>query len=224
MAGVILDEIEARVLGSLMEKDLTTPDYYPLSLNALMNACNQKSNRDPATGYDERTVQEAVERLRHKGLATVLTGSEHRVPKYGHRVYETLNLGRREVAVLTPMLLRGPNTLNELRTRTERMYEFDDADAVLGAIHKLEAHEGGALAAELPRMPGMRETRYTHLLCGEPALGTLGAVVTAGEVEGHTVTGGRGDRLAHVEAELEALRAEMAGLRGEWAEFKRQFE
>ncbi len=226
MAGVILDGIEARVLGSMMEKELTTPDYYPLSLNALVNACNQKSNREPATAYDEQTVREAVERLRHKGLATVLTGSEHRVPKYGHRVYETLNLGRREVAVLTPMLLRGPNTLNELKTRTERMYEFDDGEAVLGAIHKLESHEGGALAAELPRMPGMRETRYTHLLCGEPAMGEMRAVGEAGEAgSGQGMPGGgREERLARVEGELEALRAEMAELRGEWAAFKRQFE
>lgn len=210
MASLILDDIEARVLGCLIEKDLTTPDYYPLSLNALVNACNQKSNREPTTNYDEQTVLDAMERLRHKQLATVTSGGEHRVPKYGHRAYETLNLGRREIAVLAPMLLRGAQTLNELKVRTERMYEFDDTDAVLGAIHKLAAHESGPLAVELRRQPGMRETRYTHLLCGEPA-------VVQGASEAAPAHAPREDRLARLEAEVEALKAQ-------FAEFRRQFE
>lgn len=210
MASLILDEIEARVLGCLIEKDLTTPDYYPLSLNALVNACNQKSNREPHTNYDEQTVLDAIDRLRFKGLATVTSGAEHRVPKYGHRAYETINLGRREVAVLTPMLLRGPQTLNELKIRTERMYEFDDADAVLSAIHKLGNHEGGPLAVELPRQAGMRETRYTHLFFGEPAM----PPTTHEAAPAHTP---REDRLAKLEAEVEALKAQ-------FAEFRKQFE
>ncbi|HZO53284.1 MAG TPA: YceH family protein [Bryobacteraceae bacterium] len=210
MASLILDEIEARVLGCLIEKDLTTPDYYPLSLNALVNACNQKSNREPATNYDEQTVLDAIDRLRHKSLATVTTGSEHRVPKYGHRAYETLDLGRREIAVLTPMLLRGAQTLNELKVRTERMYSFDDTDAVLSAIHKLAAHEGGPFAVELPRQTGMRETRYTHLFFGEPAMPPA-----AHEPAG--VPAPREDRLAKLEAEVEALKAQ-------FAEFRKQFE
>jgi uncharacterized protein YceH (UPF0502 family) len=210
MASLILDEIEARVLGCLIEKDLTTPDYYPLSLNALVNACNQKSNREPHTNYDERTVLDAIDRLRFKQLATVTSGSEHRVPKYGHRAYETINLGRREIAVLTPMLLRGPQTLNELKIRTERMYEFDDADAVLSAIHKLANHEGGPLAVELPRQAGMRETRYTHLFYGEPAMAPASP-------EAAPVHAPREDRLAKLEAEVEALKAQ-------FAEFRKQFE
>lgn len=220
MASVILDEIEARVLGSMMEKDLTTPDYYPLSLNALVNACNQKSNRDPMTNYDEQTVLDAIERLRHKHLASVLTGGEHRVPKYGHRVYETLNLGRREIAVLTPMLLRGPNTLNELKVRTERMYNFDDHDAVLNAVHKLAQHEGGALAVELPRQAGMRETRYTHLLFGEAA---MPAAVEHEHTAGHAGAP-REDRLSRLESELETIKTEMAALQAQFAEFRKQFE
>ncbi len=210
MASLILDEIEARVLGCLIEKDLTTPDYYPLSLNALVNACNQKSNREPHTNYDEQTVLDAIDRLRFKQLATVTSGSEHRVPKYGHRAYETINLGRREIAVLTPMLLRGPQTLNELKIRTERMYEFDDADAVLSAIHKLANHEGGPLAVELPRQAGMRETRYTHLFFGEPAMPPVSH-------EAAPVHAPREDRLAKLEAEVEALKAQ-------FAEFRKQFE
>lgn len=210
MASLILDEIEARVLGCLIEKDLTTPDYYPLSLNALVNACNQKSNREPHTDYDEQTVLDAMDRLRSKQLATVTTGSEHRVPKYGHRAYETLNLGRREIAVLTPMLLRGAQTLNELKTRTERMYAFDDADAVLSAIQKLANHEGGPLAVELPRQSGMRETRYTHLFYGEPAMPAAAPEAPASHAS-------REDRLAKLEAEVEALKAQ-------FAEFRRQFE
>lgn len=220
MASVILDEIEARVLGSMMEKDLTTPDYYPLSLNALVNACNQKSNRDPMTNYDEETVLDAIDRLRSKHLATVLTGGEHRVPKYGHRVYETLNLGRREIAVLTPMLLRGPNTLNELKVRTERMYNFDDHDAVLNAVHKLAEHEGGPMAVELPRQPGMRETRYTHLLFGEAAL----PPVHAHEHAEGPAAAPREDRLAHLESEVAAIKAEMAVLQAQFADFRKQFE
>ena len=211
MASLILDEIEARVLGCLIEKDLTTPDYYPLSMNALVNACNQKSNREPHTNYDEQTVHDAIDRLRFKQLATVTSGAEHRVPKYGHRVYETMNLGRREIAVLTPMLLRGAQTLNELKVRTERMYAFDDTEAVLSAVQKLASHEGGALAVELPRQPGMRETRYTHLLFGEPAM------PPDATHEAAAAPTSREDRLAKLEAEVEALKEQ-------FAEFRRQFE
>jgi len=211
MASLILDEIEARVLGCLIEKDLTTPDYYPLSLNALVNACNQKSNREPHTNYDEQTVLDAIDRLRFKGLATVTSGAEHRVPKYGHRAYETIDLGRREVAILTPMLLRGPQTLNELKIRTERMYAFDDIEAVLSAVHKLANHDGGPLAVELPRQPGMRETRYTHLFFGEPAMAPVAAHEPA------AAYAPREDRLAKLEAEVEALKAQ-------FAEFRKQFE
>lgn len=206
MAGMILDEVEARVLGCLVEKELTTPDYYPLSLNALVNACNQKSNREPVVQYDEGTVREAMERLRHRGLGTVLSGAEHRVPKYGHRMHERLDLGRREVAVLTVLLLRGPQTLGEIKERTGRMYEFDDFDAVESTLRKLAEHADGPMTIQLPRQPGMRESRYAHLLCGEPVIPAI-AEATAPQRE---------DRLARLEAEVEALKAE-------FADFRRQF-
>src|SRR5579863_1946671 len=118
---ILLSEVETRVLGSLVEKELTTPEYYPLSLNALINACNQKSNRDPVVSYDEETVSQAIDLLRNKGLATVITGAGSRVPKYAHRFSEKLNLGRREIAILCELMLRGPQTVGELRTRSERL-------------------------------------------------------------------------------------------------------
>jgi len=206
MASVTLDEVEARILGCLVEKELTTPDYYPLSLNALVNACNQKSNREPVVQYDEGTVREAMERLRHRGLGTILTGAEHRVPKYGHRAYERLNLGRREIAVLTVLLLRGPQTLGEIKERTGRMYEFDDFDAVESTLRKLAEQPDGPMTTQLPRQSGMRESRFAHLLCGEPVIPSVAEAAAPP----------REDRLARLEAEVEALKAE-------FAEFKRQF-
>lgn len=206
MASVMLDAEEARVLGCLIEKELTTPDYYPLSLNALVNACNQKSNREPAVQYDESTVRGAVERLRHHGLGTVLTGSEHRVPKYGHRAYERLDLGRREIAVLAVLLLRGPQTLGEIKERTGRMYEFDDIESVESTLRKLAERTDGPLAAQLPKQPGMREARYAHLLCGEPA-------PPAAEPQPVSL---REDRLTKLEAEVAELKAA-------FEEFRRQF-
>src|SRR5579863_299392 len=122
---LLLDSPEVRVLGSLLEKEITTPEYYPLSLNALVNACNQKSNRDPVVAFDEPTVDAALSSLRAKGLATRVSGHDMRVPKHGHRLSEAFNLGRREAAVLCVLMLRGPQTVGELRGRTERLYEFD---------------------------------------------------------------------------------------------------
>src|ERR1700678_3237357 len=126
-----IDAAEARVLGALLEKEITTPEYYPLSLNALVNACNQKSNRDPVVSFDQATVEQALPLLREKGLLLTTTGAGSRVPKYGHRIAEKLNLGRRELAVLCELILRGPQTLGELRTRAERMHPFDDLAEVL---------------------------------------------------------------------------------------------
>jgi uncharacterized protein YceH (UPF0502 family) len=206
MASVMLDPEEARVLGCLIEKELTTPDYYPLSLNALVNACNQKSNREPVVQYDEATVRDAMERLRHHGLGTVLTGGEHRVPKYGHRAYERLDLGRREIAVLAVLLLRGPQTLGEIKERTGRMYEFDDVESVESTLRKLAGHADGPVAVQLPKQPGMREARYAHLLCGDP-------VLPAPEPQPVSL---REDRLAKLEAEVAELKAA-------FEEFRRQF-
>src|SRR5437899_2976333 len=137
----LLDSVEVRVLGSLVEKELTTPEYYPLTLNALVNACNQKSNRDPMVSYDEDTVAEALATLKDKRLAFSLTGAGMRVPKYGHRVVETLNFGRRELAIMCELMIRGPQTVGELRTRTERMHKFSDLDEVESCLRGLAEHD-----------------------------------------------------------------------------------
>ncbi len=156
------------MLGALIEKEATTPEYYPLSLNALHNACNQKSNREPVTNYDEDTIYDAVDRLREKKLALTITGSG-RVNKYAQRISETLNLGRRELAVLCTVLLRGPQTVGEIKDRSERMFSFADTQETEAVLEKLGEWPGGALIKKLPRQPGQKEARYAHLLSGEPS-------------------------------------------------------
>src|SRR5271169_6183252 len=167
---IVLTVAEARMLGSLMEKEIATPEYYPLSLNALVNACNQKSNREPIVYYDEDTVETALAGLRAKGLAVRLSGHDMRVPKHSHRLSEVINLGRREAAVLCVLLLRGPQTAGELRGRTERLYPFDDLEAVDACLTRLMEWQPEALVTRLPRQVGYKELRYAHLLSGEPAV------------------------------------------------------
>ena len=208
---LLLDAPEVRVLGSLLEKEITTPEYYPLSLNALVNACNQKSNRDPAVHYDEGIVEDALERLRHKGLLTTLTGAGSRVPKYGHRISDKLNLGRRELAILCELMLRGPQTLGELRGRTERLHRFEETTEVESVIDQRMTE----LVVKLPRRPGEKESRYSHLLSGEPA---------AGEEPRSEEAPPRQDRIAALEAELTLLRGDVESLKQQFAEFRRQFE
>jgi uncharacterized protein YceH (UPF0502 family) len=162
----LLDPVEVRVLGSLIEKEATTPEYYPLTLNALVNACNQKSNREPVVSYDDDTVEDALEGLRAKRFVLIVTGSG-RVTKYGQRISETFNLGRRELALLAVLLLRGPQTLGELKDRCERMYSFADLEETERVLDKLAEWPSGALAVKLARQPGQKESRYAHLLSGE---------------------------------------------------------
>jgi uncharacterized protein YceH (UPF0502 family) len=200
----LLDPVEARVLGALMEKEATTPEYYPLSLNALVNACNQKSNRDPVVDYDEDTVYDAVNRLREKKLSLMVTGSG-RVNKYQQRISETLNLGRRESAVLCTLLLRGPQTLGEVKDRSERMFAFADLEETETLLDKLANWPVGALVTKLSRQPGQKEARFAHLLSGEPAVETV--------AEPAAPSG----RVAQLEEELHQLRAEFNDL-------KRRFE
>ncbi|HYL38275.1 MAG TPA: YceH family protein, partial [Bryobacteraceae bacterium] len=205
-----LDPVEVRVLGALLEKEITTPEYYPLSLNALVNACNQKSNRDPVGHFDEATVEEALACLRDKGLLLTITGAGSRVPKYGHRISEKLNLGRRELAILCELMLRGPQTLGELRSHAERMHRFDDA-AELEAVLERQAE----LVIKLPRRPGEKEARYAHLLSGPPA-------------EGDAETGPpaplRLDRIGALEGEVARLRSDLEDLKRQLAGFQKQFE
>ncbi len=204
-----LEPAEVRVIGALIEKEITTPEYYPLSLNALVNACNQKSNRDPVVAYDEALVDLALESLRHKGLLTTVTGAGSRVPKYGHRLTDKLNLGRREIAILCELMVRGPQTSGELRNRTERMHRFDDIAEIESVLEHMPE-----LVVKLPRRPGEKEGRYAHLLSGEPA-------VEAAVEEPPPV---RHDRLAAIEAEIAELRQELEALKTQFAEFRRQFE
>ncbi len=207
----LLDPAEVRVLGALLEKEATTPEYYPLSLNALVNACNQKSNRDPVVDYDEDTVYDAVNRLREKKLALTVTGSG-RVNKYAQRISETLNLGRREVAILCTLLLRGPQTLGEIKDRSERMFPFADLSEAETVIEKLADWPGGGLVKKLPRGPGQKEARYSHLLSGEPSIGS----------PGDTVTSSPPTRIAQLEAELQQLRSDFNDLKQRFEDLERQ--
>lgn len=142
-----LHPVEIRVLGALIEKDITTPEYYPLTVNSLQNACNQKSSRDPVVQFDEHMVEQALEILRNKHLVVRISGSGHRVEKWAHRLGETLNLGRREMALLCVLMLRGPQTVGELRGRTERMHDFNDLDEVERVLETLEKSEFVARAS-----------------------------------------------------------------------------
>ncbi len=207
-----LDPPEARVLGALMEKEVATPDYYPLSLNALVNACNQKSNREPVVDYDEDTVEVALESLRTKGLSVRISG-ESRVPKHGQRFTEKFNLGRREAGVMCVLLLRGPQTPGELRGRTERLYQFDDIEAVENTLIHLAEQE---FVRKLPRQSGSREARWAHLLCGEPEGAADNTVDSASYTPAADARG--------VLDKITALEDELAQLRREFDDFRRRFE
>ena len=161
-----LTQTEARVLGALIEKEITTPEYYPLSLNALVNACNQKNNRDPVTALNEAEVRQALHGLETERLAGPVRG-DTRVPKYEHRIQEVFNFTRGEIAVVCVLLLRGPQTPGELRGRTERMYKFDELSDVQSVLQRLIAREPEPLVKILQRQPGTKEARYAHLLSGD---------------------------------------------------------
>lgn len=215
----LLSEIEVRVLGSLVEKELTTPDYYPLSLNALVNACNQKSNRDPAMSLDENAVSQALRGLDKEGLAGPADAMDNRVTKYGHRLQEAFNFDRREIAILCELLLRGPQTPGELRSRAERMHPFEDLGQVQSTLQRLAQREP-PLVRVLPRQPGTKEARYAHLLSGDAAAAAPLAVPEAEPARGNVA----GDRVARLENEVAALRKEVAELKRELASFRKQFE
>lgn len=203
-----LTAAEARALGALMEKEATTPEYYPLSLNALLNACNQRSNREPVMNLDEDDLRQALHGLEAKGLAGRAQGAEGRVPKYEHRLGEAFNLSRAEGALLCVLLLRGPQTPGELRGRTERMQSFDEIADVLAGLEKLMQREP-PLAAVLPRQPGTKESRYTHLLSGSVGAFALPAAEPATGTEASLCD----ERIAQLEAEVGELKREVAELR-----------
>ncbi|MGP8253457.1 MAG: YceH family protein [Terracidiphilus sp.] len=201
---------EARVLGALIEKEITTPDYYPLSLNALGNACNQRSNREPVMNLDEDDLRQALNGLERKQLAGRARSSDGRVTKYEHWLGESFNLSRAETALLCVLLLRGPQTPGELRGRTERLHSFEEISDVLAGLQKLMEREP-PLAALLPRQPGTKESRYAHLLSGPVESITQPAV--AGGADLPASNPAREDRIAQLEATVEELRQEVASLR-----------
>ncbi len=214
-----LDTIEKRVLGSLMEKEMTTPEYYPLTLNALLAACNQKSNREPVMEVDETTARAALRSLEDQGLAGVAR-VEGRVPRFEHRMGDALNLGRRESALLCTLLLRGPQTPGELRGRSERMHRLEDLDETNLVLQKLIDHDP-PLVKLLPRQPGTKEARYTDLFSADDSSWTNSSEAP---VEAIAATSSREDRITTLEAEITRLRAEIEALRQQFADFRGQFE
>jgi len=215
---ILLTDVETRVLGSLVEKEITTPDYYPLSLNALINACNQKSNRDPVMNLGEDEVRDALDSLNAKGLAGARSAAESRVTKYEHRLQEVFNFGRRETAVLCVLLLRGPQTPGELRGRTERMHRFGELDEVQSTLQHLIQRDP-PLVKMLPRQPGTKESRYMHLLAGN--VESWEAPAAQATIAGSPA---ETERIAHLETELEKVRAEVDELKQQFADFRKQFE
>ena len=206
-----LNPVEVRVLGSLIEKDITTPDYYPLTLNALTNACNQSSNRDPVVSFSEKDVVRGLDSLRARKLAFMFQGADSRVSKYGHRIAESLELGRPETAVLCVLMLRGPQTVGEIRGRTGRMHEFGSLAETEGVLDALASRTPAPLVAKLPRQSGFKEQRYAQLLSGPVPLPAAGGeprpepAVLAVRLEN--------ERLDRLEGEAAALRQELAELR-----------
>jgi len=223
---ILLSEDACRVLGALVEKEITTPEYYPLSLNALVNACNQKSNRDPVMNLDEAAAREALHSLDGQSLVRSVSASDSRVTKYEHRLQEAFNFYRHEIAILCVLLLRGPQTPGELRTRAERMHPFDDLGAVQSSLQHLMKREP-PLVKVLPRQPGTKEARYAHLLAGdveafEPKTESAASATTSSA---------DAERLALLEKEVSTLRQnsaslekELADLRQQFAQFRKQFE
>jgi uncharacterized protein len=209
---IVLTPTEARVLGALVEKEVATPDYYPLSLNALLNACNQRSNRDPVMDLNEDEVRDALVGLQEHRLAGPAQGADSRVSKYEHRLGEAFNFSRAETALLCVLLLRGPQTPGELRGRTERMHRFEEIGDVLGGLQKLMEREP-PLVAVLPRQPGTKESRYAHLFSGEVAASTTTMSAAAGLPARNDNDAADDDRVARLEAEVVELRKEVAALR-----------
>jgi uncharacterized protein YceH (UPF0502 family) len=216
-----LNEVETRVLGSLIEKQITTPEYYPLTLNALTAACNQKNNRNPVTSFSESEIDEALYTLREKNLAYVFHGSTSRVPKYKHVVPEVMHLKPPEVAVLCSLMLSGAQTVGEIRTRGSRLYEFTGLEEVEETLRALAARDDEPLVIKLPRQSGQKDARFVHLLSGEP---DIEAMSEAAPAERTSRRANDNDRVAALEQQVEALTQQVAGLSAQFEAFKKQFE
>jgi uncharacterized protein len=215
---IVLSDVEARVLGCLVEKEITTPEYYPLSLNALVHACNQKSNRDPLMNLEEDVVRGALRALGEQTLARSASG-DSRVAKYEHRLADTFNFTRPETAILCELLLRGPQTPGELRSRAERMHPFEDLSVVQSTLKHLMEREP-PLVKLLPRQTGNKEARYAHLLSGDVEVRETPLVKDAAVFRGAE----ENDRLAQLENEIASVQKEVTDLKRQFAEFRKQFE
>lgn len=212
-----LNEIEARVLGSLVEKQLTTPEYYPLTLNALAAACNQKNNRDPVVSYTDQRVAAAVDSLRDKNLVYLFYGSSSRVVKYKHMLPNVYGLEPPETGIICVLLLRGPQTVGELRERTGRLYEFSGIGEVNETLDGLASRDE-PLIVKLERQPGQKEARFAHLLSGEVTQETFRGKDSPGSAEP------KADRVSKLEADIESIRGELEELRQQFDRFRQQFE
>lgn len=211
----ILSEVEARVISALVEKQLTTPEYYPLTLNALVAACNQKTNREPVVSYDEQTVQKTLDVLRDKNLVYVFYGSTSRVPKYKHMLPQFFELESSETAVICVLMLRGAQTLGELRERTSRLYEFSGVGEVSETLDNLSRRDE-PLVVKLERQAGQKEARYAHLLCGE--------VTSYQPPERVSRSTANDERIEKLEQEVESLKNELNEFKQNFEEFRKQFE
>ena len=219
---VLLNAVEVRALGALIEKEITTPEYYPLTLNSLTTACNQKSNRDPVVSLEEKAVVRALEGLREKGLARQVSGVDMRVPKHYHLFDEKMCLTPPQVAALCVLLLRGPQTVGEIRGRSGRLHEFADLEEVERVLTELVERSEGALVVQLARQPGRKESRYAHVLMGEPeedkayAEGPVDAVALEVHAED--------ERITALEEQIQILKNELADVRNAFAQFREQFD
>jgi len=215
-----LTEIEIRVLGSLIEKQITTPEYYPLTLHSLTAACNQKNNRNPVMSLAEADVERALDSLREKNLAYVFHGSTSRVPKFKHVAPEILQLNPAELAVMCVLMLSGPQTVGEIRTRGSRLHEFSNLEEVDETLRGLSARETEPLVVKLPRQAGQKDARYVHLLSGEPDVSYAEATNTADQPTRRADS----DRAPQLEEQVQALKQQVEELARQFAEFRKQFE
>lgn len=218
---ITLNEYELRALGALVEKQIATPDYYPMTLNALVNACNQKNHRDPVVAYDEATVAKALETLREKNLAYVFHGSEARAPKYGHLFPKAFDLSEAEVPLMSVLILRGPQTPGELRSRSQHLRAFESLAEVETLLQGLSLRDE-PLIVKLPRQPNSRESRFAHLLGGPVEMEQIEAAPRASASVQQSQAGN--EKIARLEEEVAALRLELSELKQQFAEFRKQFE
>lgn len=219
-----LNSVEVRVLGSLIEKEITTPEYYPMSLNALMNACNQKSNRDPVMNLSEHEVVTAIDTLKDKKLCWQFSSAGARVPKFEHNFRSLFPFSKEEIAIICVLLLRGSQTIGEIRIRTDRMHSFSSLEEVEKTLQGLIERSDGPFVFELPRQPGHKESRFIHLFSGFPEL--TAAEESVSVASGHKVSEitKENERLIVLEEEVKALKIEIEDLRKQFFDFKKQLE